>query len=227
MAMFEDKNAFFRAARALGAAEAEGALKRPEFMVSTAIATEAGVIGTADAGEAWQAFAANKKRQEKLGDLVVSTDPGDKVSKSGKATNVRVSELRQIILAASKTRGNVGFSDTLTEARAIIVQAKRAGDYKGNTQDAFVSIARAQLKVEDRPLTDEEIYAAVCPAPKAKDRTEIAELEKVAKALDRIIKGSEGTDSSPPKEPFDSEEAQGALKLINERIAVLTLRTPQ
>jgi hypothetical protein len=145
------------------------------------------------AAELWSDFASNKKRAEIMGDLVVSTDPGDKVNKSGKASNVRASELRQIMTAASKTRGNVGFSDTLTEARAVIVRAKRAGDYKGNTQDAFVSIARAQLKVEDRPLTDEEIYAAVCPAPKAKDRTEAAELEKIAKALDRSSRVARAT----------------------------------
>lgn len=229
--MFDDYNAVRRLARTLGAEEAKGALKRPEFMHAMAVAVELGKVDAKGiheaAAELWSDFASNKKRAEIMGDLVVSTDPGDKVSKSGKATNVRASELRQIMTAASKTRGNVGFSDTLTEARAIIVQAKRAGDYKGNTQDAFVSIARAQLKVEDRPLTDEEIYAAVCPAPKAKDRTEAAELEKIAKALDRLIKGSEGNETSPPKEPFDSEEAQGALKLINERIGVLTLRTPR
>jgi hypothetical protein len=226
--MFDDYNAVRRLARTLGAEEARGALKRPEFMHAMAVAVEQGKVdakGIHDAAaELWSDFTSNKKRAEIMGDLVVSTDPGDKVNpKTGKSTNVRASELRQIMTAASKTRGNTGFSDTLTEARAIIVRAKRAGDYKGNTQDAFVSIARAQLKVEDRPLTDDEIYAAVCPAPKAKDRTEAEELGKIAKALDRILKGSEGNETSPPKEAFPSEEASEALRLVNERIAVLTL----
>lgn len=229
--MFEDYNAVRRLARTLGAEEAKGALKRPEFMHAMAVAVELGKVDAKGiheaAAELWADFASNKKRVDIMGELVVSTDPGDKVNKSGKATNVRASELRQIMTAASKTRGNVGFSDTLTEARAIIVRAKRAGDYKGNTQDAFVSIARAQLKIEDRPLTEDEIYAAVCPAPKAKDRTEAAELEKIAKALDKLIKGTQDTETTVGKEGFPSEEASEALRLVNERIAVLTLSAPK
>jgi cobalamin biosynthesis protein CobT len=230
--MFDDYNAVRRLARTLGAEEAKGALKRPEFYHAMCVAVEQGKVDAKGiheaAAELWSDFASNKKRAEIMGDLVVSTDPGDKVNaKTGKSSNVRASELRQIMTAASKTRGNTGFSDTLTEARAVIVRAKRTGDYKGNTQDAFVSIARAQLKVEDRPLTDDEIYAAVCPAPKAKDRTEKKELSKLATALEKLIKGTEGTETSLPKEPMPSEEASAALKLLNERIAVLTLRTPK
>jgi len=216
MPMFQDKNEFLRSARALGASEADAYLKRPEFIQQTAVATVDGVISTADAHDVWDAFDNNKKRNEKFGEVVVKSD---------KARKVRVSEINTVIKAAAMPMNgsNVRFPDVLNDARKVIVQAAKAGDYKGNTQDAFIKIARAQLKVEDRPLTDDEIYQAILPKNNTKDANEAKDLERAAKILKRIIEGSEGNENTPPREASPSEETEGALRLISERLAVLTL----
>jgi hypothetical protein len=232
--MYADKKEFLAKARSLGLAEAKGALQRPEFMVQTAVATEEKVIDTVDAADVWSAFSASKARVGTLDGLVVTDDPNVKVNKSGKAINTRVSELRQIISASKVGYGNKGFSDILDDARPVIIQAKRAGDYKGNTQDAFVSIARAQLvkneetaaanngKVE--ALTEDEIYNSLMPkAAPSKERDELKELRKIEKALTVLVEGTQGTDTSPPKQPFPSDEAKEALHRVQERIADLTL----
>jgi hypothetical protein len=223
MPMFEDKKAFLARARSLGLAEAKGALQRPEFFVQTAVAVEEGVVDTADADDAWKAFSASKGRVETLEGLVVTEDPNVKMLKSGKAVNTRVSELRQIMSAAKRRYGNQGFSDILQGARPVIITAKRAGDYKGNTQDAFVMIARAQLKQEEA-LSDDEIYAALLPkAQPDKERDELKELGKIEKQLAVLVNGTEGTETTPPKQPFPSEEAIAALAQVRERIAALTI----
>jgi hypothetical protein len=223
MPMFEDKKAFLARARSLGLAEAKGALQRPEFFVQTAVAVEEGVVDTADADDAWKAFSASKGRVGTLEGLVVTEDPNVKMLKSGKAVNTRVSELRQIMSAAKRRYGNQGFSDILQGARPVIITAKRAGDYKGNTQDAFVMIARAQLKQEEA-LSDDEIYAALLPkAQPDKERDELKELGKIEKQLAVLVNGTEGTETTPPKQPFPSEEAIAALAQVRERIAALTI----
>jgi hypothetical protein len=224
MPMFEDKKAFLARARSLGLAEAKGALQRPEFFVQTAVAVEEGVVDTADADDAWKAFSASKGRVGTLEGLVVTEDPNVKMLKSGKAVNTRVSELRQIMAAAKRRYGNQGFSDILQGARPVIIQAKRAGDYKGNTQDAFVMIARAQLRKEEGALDEDEIYAALLPkAQPDKERDELKELGKIEKQLAVLVNGTEGTETTPPKQPFPSEEAIAALAQVRERIAALTI----
>jgi hypothetical protein len=225
MPMFEDKNAVLRAVRSFGTTEAKGALQRPALLIAVARASEEGHIGTDDAVPIWSAF--EKAKQGQLGPQdVVDSDPITKqvVGKDGssKAKNVRHSEVRQVIAAGAVRYGNRGFADVLADARKLIVAAKQRGDYKGNTQDAFIAIARAQLKTEGRELTDDEIEAAFMPAPKQKDRRELDELKKVAKALETILKGTEPTDTSPGKEAFPSEESEAALHQLNQRISVLT-----
>jgi hypothetical protein len=220
MPMFEDKNAFIRRAASLGDQEAKGQLCRPEFMVACAVASHESVIATDDAADAWGAF--KKKQAARLNGAVVTNE-----RTSEKATAVRVSEIRQIILAGAKPYGNRSFADVLNDARGLIATAKASGDYKGNTQDAFVAIARAQIKSPDAELTEEQIVEAFLPTPKAKDRKEADELGKVVKVLERIVKGSEGTETSPPKEAFPSEAADEAIQVLKDRIAVLTLAAPK
>jgi hypothetical protein len=225
MPMFEDKKSYLARARSLGLAEAKGALQRPEFFVQTAVAVEEQVIDVVDADDAWKAFSASKGRVETLEGLVVTEDPNVKMLKSGKAVNTRVSELRQIMAAARRSYGNQGFSDILQGARPVIIRAKRAGDYKGNTQDAFVMIARAQLKKEEGALDEDELYEALLPkAQPDKERDELKELRKAEKLLTVIVEGTQGTETSPPKEAFPSDEAQAALTQVQKRIADLTFK---
>jgi hypothetical protein len=191
-------------------AEANGLMKRSEFIIKIAIGVAEGVVNLKDADEIWT----------KYREAVANKVDGQIVAEE-KSAKQRISELRQVILAADKP--GVSLADRLTSAREIILDQKAEGQVKGNTHDCFISIARAQMKVEGRNLTDDEVRQAIAPSAKSAERNEKKELEKRIKDLKVLINGTEGTPTSPPKEAFPSDAAKAALHLLEKRLAELTL----
>lgn len=227
--MFEDKNAVRRAARSFGLNEAKGALQRPAFMEAMATAAYESHITPVDAPELWDDF--DKSKRGKIEGIVNDYDPTPTITvkKDGStnARNVRVSELKQIISAGARKYGNRTFTDTLTDARQLIIKAKERGDYNGNTQDAFVAIARAQLKSESA-LTEDEIVRAFCPEVKPKEVSELKDVEAIVKSLKRLLEGTKTPDGKTLREPHpEVQEYHDALTVMNERLAVLQLAAPR
>lgn len=215
---YADKKAFLAHARSLGIAEANGALQRPEFIVQTSIAVECGALVPADSAEAWNAFDGSKLRRDKLNGSVV-LDDNTNTTKKGNMVAVRASELKQVMIAASKVRtfngANFYFSDLLDSARRLICEEKAAGNYKGNTSDGFVRIARAQIK-SGSVLSEDEVRAALQPTKAVpKERTERKELAAVEKILVRLIEGNENSD------PMPSPQAKNALAQVRNRLSAL------
>lgn len=218
--VFSSAKDYLAEVRKLAEAEGKGALSAPEFVVNTAIAAIEGYVVADDKGkqdgqvsvkDAWSAF--EEKVSAKLAPVgVVRT-------KSEDAFNTRVSELRQVVHAALK---NDEFPSLLSNSRPIIAALKAEGRFTGNTRDGFIKIARAQ-KESDAPLSDDEVRGALTATKAKPDRTERLELEKQLKALRVIHDGTEGTDKSPPKQAYPSEELAAAIAEIERRIAVLTL----
>jgi hypothetical protein len=191
-------------------AEANGLMKRSEFIIKIAIGVAEGVVNLKDADEIWT----------KYREAVANKVDGQIVAEE-KSAKQRISELRQVILAADKP--GVSLADRLSSAREIILDAKAEGNVKGNTHDCFIAIARAQMKVEGRNLNDDEVRSAIAPSQKSAERNEKKELEKRIKDLKVLINGTEGTPTSPPKEAFPSDAAKAALHLLEKRLAELTL----
>jgi hypothetical protein len=214
---YADEKEFLRECRKLGEQEGRGDLARPEFYAQVAVATVEGVCnsekpkdGSTPAYEkAWNAFAekANAKAAEAG------------IVRSKAAEKVRVSEVKQLVLASLK---NEAFPELLNAAKPIITEMKLSGEYKGNTQDAFVAIARKQ-KDSDTLLTEEEVRDVIRTKAKDRERVEAEELEKEIKRLKVLRDGTEGTETSPPKEPFPSEALDVAIRALEDRLGVLRL----
>jgi hypothetical protein len=214
--VYADNKEFMREVRRLADQEASGELARPEFFVQVTIATREGVVGDtslrkdeAPAAVTWNAYAEKANAKAAKAGIV----------RSKGAEKVRISEVNQLILATMK---NDAFPELLSAAKPVIQEMKLSGEYNGNTQDAFIAIARAQ-KESDTLLSEEEVRDAIRIKPRNVERKEIDVLEKQLKALKVLRDGTEGTDSSPPKEPFPSEQLDVAISAIEERLGVLRL----
>jgi hypothetical protein len=220
-ATFDSKNKFLTEVRKLGKAVGQGALARPEFFQQTAVAAGENVIMAADAEAVWDAFdLAISKPLDGVGCI------GKKEGRSEQARKVRISEVTQVINVSQLpifADGSQSFADVLQDLRGTVLDMKKAGDYQGNMQDAFIAVTRAQKKNPDAVLSEEEMRAAVSPEKATKERTEATELEKQLKALKVLRDGTEGTETSPPKQPFQSEQLDAAIELIEERLGLLRI----
>jgi hypothetical protein len=67
------------------------------------------------------------------------------------------------------------------------------------------------------------VLAAICPKQEPKDRTEVTELEKLIKQMQVLRDGTKPTETTPGKEPYPSPALDGALELLEERVALLKL----
>lgn len=203
---------YLKAAAKLGAAEAQGALSRPEWAIETAIAAAEGVLDTTHAEQAWNAF--RKRQHDKLSGQVRDVE---------KAAKIRISETRQIIFAGMMP--GVDFAGVLTQARAYV--ANPLSEVKGNTWDCFVALARTQKTVEGRSLSPAEVEKALAPN-EAKQKDEAAQLKSALKSLEGIRDGKEPSDTNPNGKPaFPSDELDEAISLIEQRLAVLAMHAAQ
>jgi hypothetical protein len=214
--MFDDVKAYFRRVDALAKEEGQGALARPEFAITTAIAAFEGHIGPDDAQAAWDRFRSAKAKKLEASNVVE------------KSAKMRHSELRQIIIASvlpalrdQRITGTPTFADLLQTAKPIISAAKDEGVHKGSTWDGMVNIARRQIEKKDQALTEDEIAGALVPKTQDKDESEKAELEKIVKTMQKVYEGKSPTDDKPGRPGYQSEELASAMELLNERIAAL------
>lgn len=208
---FADVKEFLAEIGKMGEKEATGLTQRAEFAVSVAIAAAEGHInGTPkDALDVWTRYRA--KHKNKLGTAVKDVERSEKI---------RASETLQIIKCGLLP--NADFAATLESARAVI---STADFIKGNTWDNMIKLARFQLKPdqEGRKLSPAEVEAALTPVPAA-EKDELAQLKAVIKAMERIAKGSDGNDTAPARAAYPSAELEGALELVQTRVAMLELR---
>lgn len=212
---FADVTEAMKEFKRLGQKEGEGQASRAEFMIKVAAAAAEGHItdnkpktGDSDALKVWRAF--REGAAKKAGD-VVAAEASEKQ---------RVSNVMQIIKASIIV--GVDFADVLVRTRPILADAKTKELTKSNTFDAFVSVARAQLKKGDVELSDAEILGAVCPADKPeKERNEVIVLEKLIADMKRIAKGTEPTENSPGKEGYPSDALSAATQLLEDRVTLL------
>ena len=220
-ATFSDIKDFLSSIRKLGGDAAKGALARPEFIVNLATAAQEGTVNEDNAEEIWDTFdnACSKKLEG------IATQ-----SKNETVRNVRVSEVRTIILVANYEflQEAPTLADMLTTARATILDCKMNAGYTGNTQDAFIRVVRAQKQKkkngEDEALSDDEVRAAILGGKVASDASEKKQLEAIKRSLEKLINGTKGKEgASAPKPAFPSEEASDALTLIESRLAHVTM----
>jgi hypothetical protein len=208
------KDAFLKHATTLGTEEATSMLKRPQLVEDIAIAVSLGILDPGnkqDPADVWTSF--RKKVTDKIDGQVISIEKSEKV---------RISEMRAVMVASAMS--GVDFANVIQRARPIICRLKAANTkLVGTTTDCFVQLARKQQNVEGRSLTDEEIEEGVQPAVKNKNRTEEALLKAQIKQLTVMLEGTEGTDTSPPKEPFPSPQLKTALAQLENRLAELTI----
>jgi hypothetical protein len=202
--------------RKLGAQEGSGALARPEFMVTLAQAAADGHYSDTkeDATEAWTDFRSQSIKK--------SADVTDGQEKSA---GTRISECKTIIKTAMIPA--LDLANTLRRATPIVKSAEGA---KGPTWDRLVKVTRVQADKPERNLTDDEIrnVFTVTDEDAAKVKDEKAQLETIKKALSTLINGSKKTDKpGSGKEAYPSDEAAGALDLIEQRLLVLELADKQ
>ena len=219
-ATFSDIKDFLASIRKLGADVGKGALARPEFIVDLATAAQEGTVNEDNAEEIWDTF--DNAAAKKLDGIATQ-------SKNETARNVRISEVRTIILVANfEFLQERTLADILTDSRATILDCKLNAGYTGNTQDAFLRVVRAQKAKkkagEDDPLSDDEVRAAILGGKAPADASEKKQLDAIKKSLERLIKGTKGKEGqAAPKPAYPSEEAADALTLIEARLAHVTL----
>jgi len=212
---FKNLNDFLNQAATLGKEEANGALKRPEFARKLALAASEGFVTPKEAEKAWTAF---RRKAAGIIDGVVIADKKDESSSA-----VRISECTQIIKASMNT-DQIDFVDVLNRAAPLITQEARANNkVKGNLWDNFVKLARFQLKAENKTktLTDEQIVEALTPPKVEKEHTEEKALEKLLATMEKIVDGTNDTDTSQGKEGFPSDELDKAIHLVKKRLTEL------
>lgn len=247
--VYDDKSALLKEVRKLAGEAAKSAIARPEFLIQCSIAGAEGTIQPKpynhktkkekdksgatvpvkvdDVADVAMAFYNTiSKSIEKTAvmdekEIVRSNGDGDKKSPY---LSVRISELRKVVQAASE---NPDFPDILdVKVRPLVIELKTAGAYKGNMQDAFVNVARAQLKLDEgEELDDDAITVAILPkGGPDREYTEKGQFEKLLKLARTIREGtnpdeSRGTEGKPA---FESEYIDNIIKLCEEYIAELT-----
>jgi hypothetical protein len=203
--------------RTLGRQEGEGALARPEFIVTLALAAQDGHYSDTkkDAEEAWTDF--RSQSIKKAGNV---TDGQEK------SAGTRISECKTIIKTAM-----IPALDLPTTLRRAIPIVKSAEGAKGPTWDRLVKVVRVQADTPTRNLSDDEIrnVFTVSDEKEARAKDEKAQLETIKKALSTLINGSKKVEDKPGsgKEAYPSEEASAALDLIEQRLLVLELADKQ
>jgi hypothetical protein len=201
-------------ARELGALEGMGTNSRPEFAMAVVDAVEAGQYDTASnemTKKVWTEFvqARNNAAHDK------SAGTPEKVQKS---LTQQVSKLFAIAKAATNGKGNG--PDVLRRARHLV---NGHPAIKLSTFDAIVAVARAVQK-SDVALTDKQIIDACLPADKQEQtdaERELAVLEEVYKKLDKLMAGTEATDTTEGKAPRPSHEVKAAMEYIDARCQAL------
>lgn len=197
---------FMSNVREFGRAEAAGKDALPMLTVAVVRAVADGVVdldkdsdGNDAAARIYTAYAQAKTKKA----VHERTDNGLKAN---------ISKLRQIITFA----GNPKY-DAVDVLNRAIVRRKEMEEQEIDVKPAYaayVDVARAQNKQDD-PLTDEQITECVGKAP-PRDKTLEGELEKIQKAIDKIITGE-----NPHGIKDQSSELVQAHELIGARLAAL------
>ena len=199
-------------AAALATNEGISSNAKIELMSTMAIAAQARSITEQDAGTVFDAYLAAKQATVTDATEVVGNGKSGAKVTEGYARKTK-SEWKQVI--------GCGAHPTADGPLAIATARDVAGEKGIHVYDAIVKIAREQKKVQDT-LTREEIEAHLAGEDKPKDNSEIKVLSDIAKQLEKVIKGIEGTDTSEGRPAYPSDQASAALAAINSRIADIT-----
>ena len=187
-----------------GRAYGQGQNARPVAALDAVRAAQNNAITPDDAEELWSIFQRGNAETK-----------GIEYKQEG-SFKVQVSKFRQFIVLGSIP----GLDAIDVMNRSVDILKELGGDESvkmtGSAYDKLTTVARAQIKQESQPLTDDEIRGIVMPD--AKEKTEEEVLGSIRTAMHKAIFGNkEGTAPT-----FPSPELEKALELVESRIAEIT-----
>lgn len=191
--------------RKLGAESAHSALAKPKMALAIVQARADGVIDD-DAGAATYDTYLEGRRS-----VLSKSQLGAGAEDSGGSYKANVSKNTQLLKAAALP--DVDFVDVLTRATAIRDSLITSGEKCKPVFDAYVDLARAQIKSPDASLDADEIVGIV-------RKKEAAEKDAIAKLVDtykRVYKQAE---------EYKLEPLLAAVQSIGEAIAELGGEVP-
>lgn len=146
--------------RALGTQSANSALAKPKMALAIVQARMDGVIDD-NAGEATYNTYMEGRRK------VLSTSLLGSGAEDGGSQKANVSKNTQLLKAAGLITAGIDFAEVLSRATQIRDDAFKADEKVKPTFEAYVDIARAQLKAPTAALTDDELSVIVRKPAKA------------------------------------------------------------
>lgn len=163
---FADLN---KVVKSLGAKSAFSALAKPQMALAIVQARADGVIGDDDGAKTYDTYIEGRRG-------VLAKSQLGAGSEDGGSYKANVSKNTQLLKAAGLTVSGVDFVDVLTRATSIRETLVKADEKVKPTYDAYVDLARAQLKVPTAALDDDAITEVV-------RKKEAAEKELVDKLI--------------------------------------------
>lgn len=143
-----------KAVRKLGAESANSALAKPKMALSIVQARIDGVIGDDDGAKTYDIYIEGRRG-------VLSKSALGAGSEDGGSYKANVSKNTQLIKAAGLIVGGVDFGDVMTKATKLREDLIRADEKVKPTYDAYVDLARAQLKTPTAQLDDDAIAEVI------------------------------------------------------------------
>lgn len=203
------KKQYYSAVSKLGMEEANGKLKRPEYIVLTARLALEGVITADDAKDSWLSF--RTKGENKIAGMVLMPKSSD---------DARASEIRQVIKAGAIEGAD--FHNTLATANRIIATSGLTGKH----EDYLFKLARVQIKkYANAKMTDDEIRGELgindSDATPKEAKDEATMLADVIKMLDKIEAGKDAKGDDEGRPAYPSEALSQARDLLKRRAAML------
>ncbi len=153
----------------LGSESASSALAKPKMALSIVQARADGVITDDDGAKTYDTYLEGRRS-------VLSKSMLGAGAEDGGSYKVNVSKNTQLLKAAGLTAAGVDFIDVLTRATELRDGLVKADEKVKPTYDAYVDLARAQLKVPTAALDDDAITEVI-------RKKEAAEKELVDKLI--------------------------------------------
>lgn len=187
-----------------GRAYGQGQNSRPMAALEAVAAAQSNAITPDDASDLWGYFQRGNAKAK-----------GVEYKEEG-SIKVQISKFRQFIVVGSIP--GLDAVDVMNRTVDVIKDMAGKEDTKlgGSAYDKLTAVARAQIKNETVPLTDDEIRGIIMPD--AKEKTEEDVLTAIKNAMHKAFFGNkEGTVPT-----FPSPELERAIHEIETRLAEIT-----
>lgn len=193
--------------RKLGAESAHSALAKPKMALAIVQARADGVIDDDAGASTYDTYLEGRRS------VLAKSQLGAGAEDAGGSYKANVSKNTQLLKAAGLIAAGVDFVDVLTRATSIREGLVKADEKCKPVFDAYVDLARAQIKQPDAALNDDDITEVV-------RKKEAAEKDAIAKLVDtykRVYKQAE---------EYKLEPLLAAVQSVGEAIAELGGEVP-